>query len=200
MRRPWLALVCALFIIPGALALPNDPVISALYARGLAGDRAAVNDCIAALEKALAAQPNDQLARVYLGSTYTLRSRDLPLGPAKLSVLRKGIAFMDEAAAAAPGNASVQLNRAVTNEALPAFLGRRKIAREQLDRLVLQVENDPAALTPADRQLLYLNAGEAAQRAGDASRAHALWQRGAALQADPRLTQEIASAIAAAAK
>ena len=186
------------FFIPGALALPNDPAISALYARGLAGDRAAVTECIAALEKRLAAQPNDQLARVYLGSTYTLLSRDLAIGPAKLSALRKGLALMDEAAAAAPEDANVQLNRAVTNAAMPAFLGRRKVAREQLERLVVQVEKNPAALTPADRQLLYLNAGEAAQRAGDQARAQTLWERGAELEADPRLTKEIASAIAAA--
>ncbi len=201
MRPTWLALFCALFLaLPGARALPNDPVISTLYARALAGDRAAVTECIAALEKVLAGRPDDQLARVYLGSTYTLLSRDLPLGPAKLSALRKGIALMDEAAAAAPGNADVQLNRAVTNQALPAFLGRRKIAREQLERLLAQVEKRPDALTPADRQLLYLNAGEAAARAGETARAQELWQRGAALQGDPRLSREIASAIAAAVK
>lgn len=201
MRLTWLALFCALFLaLPGARALPNDPVISTLYARGLAGDSAAVNECIAALEKRLAAQPDDQLARVYLGSSYTLRSRDLAIGPAKLSALRKGIALMDEAAAAAPGNADVQLNRAVTNQALPAFLGRRKIARQQLDRLVVEVDKNPGTLTPADRQLLYLNAGEAAARAGETARAQELWKRGAALQADPRLSREIASAIAAAVK
>ncbi|MEO5717447.1 MAG: hypothetical protein ABIR29_02620 [Chthoniobacterales bacterium] len=200
MRRIWLALLCALCAVSGASALPNDPVISALYARSLAGDRVAVTECIAALEKILVARPNDQLARVYLGSTYTLLSRDLPIGPAKLSALRKGLALMDEAATAAPEDANVQLNRAVTNQAMPAFLGRRKFAREQLDRLVLQIEKDRAALAPADRQLLYLNAGEAASRAGEKTRALSLWQRGAALQADPRLTKEIASAIAAALK
>ncbi len=200
MRWPWLALVCALITVPSATAVPNDPVISALYARGLAGDRAAVTECIAALEKILAARPNDQLARVYLGSTYTLLSRDLAIGPAKLSALRKGLALMDEAAAAAPDDANVQLNRAVTNAAMPAFLGRRKVAREQLDRLVVQVEKNPAALTPADQQLLYLNAGTAAERAGETARAETLWKRGLALKADPRLSGEIASAIAAAVK
>lgn len=195
MRRPWLALVCALFFIPGALALPNDTAISALYARGLAGDRAAVAECIAALEKILEARPNDQLARVYLGSTYTLLSRDLAIGPAKLSTLRKGLALMDEAAAAAPADANVQLNRAITNAAMPAFLGRRKVAREQLDQLVVQVEKNPAALTPADQQLLYLNAGEAAARVGDPGRARLLWQRGLAIAADQKLSKEIQEAL-----
>ena len=124
MRWPRLATICIALCVASAFDLPNDPAINALYARALAGDTAAVNECIAALEKRLAENPNDQLARVYLGSSYTLRSRDLPIGPAKLSALRKGIALMDEAAAAAPENASVQLNRAVTNQALPAFLGQ----------------------------------------------------------------------------
>ena len=197
MRRHLFALLVAL---PGALALPNDPAISALYARGLAGDREAVNACIAALEKLLAAQPNEQMARVYLGSAYTLRSRDLPLGPAKLRALRKGIALMDEAAAAAPENGNVQLTRAVTNEALPVFLGRRKVARQQLEQLVAQIEKEPAKLAPADQQLLYLNAGEAAKKAGDPARARELWQRGAALKSDLKLTGEIETALALPAK
>ncbi|MEO7723471.1 MAG: hypothetical protein ABIU29_02095 [Chthoniobacterales bacterium] len=196
MRRPWLPIVCALCVVTGALALPNNPAVSALYARALAGDKTAVTECIAALEKVLAARPNDQLARVYLGSTYTLLSRDLPLGPAKLSALRKGLGLMDEAAAAAPGDAAVQLNRAITNQALPAFLGRRKVARAQLDRLVEQVEKNPSALIPNDRQLLYLNAGEAARTAGDRKRATELWQRGLLIAGDAKLTAEIKAALA----
>jgi hypothetical protein len=200
MRRHLFALLGLLLALPGARALPNDPAISALYARGLAGDREAVSDCITALEKLLAAQPNEQVARVYLGSAYTLRSRDLPIGPAKLRALRKGIALMDEAAATVPENGNVQLTRAVTNEALPVFLGRRKVAREQLEQLVVQIEKEPAKLAPADQQLLYLNAGEAAKKAGDPARARELWQRGAALKSDPKLTAEIETALALAAK
>jgi hypothetical protein len=200
MRRHLFALLGAALALPGASALPNDPAISALYARGLAGDREAVTACIAALEKLLAAHPNEQMARAYLGSAYTLRSRDLPLGPAKLRALRKGIALMDEAAAAVPENGNVQLTRAVTNEALPVFLGRRKVAREQLEQLVVQIEKEPAKLAPADQQLLYLNAGEAAKKAGDPARARELWQRGAALKSDPKLTAEIETALALAAK
>ena len=63
--------------------------IADLYARGLAGNEKAVIDCIAALEARLTTQPDDQLARVYLGSAWTLRSRDLSISPGKLSALRK---------------------------------------------------------------------------------------------------------------
>jgi hypothetical protein len=192
MIRLFLALLFLGALLPKPmLSSPNEPLIAELYARGLAGDKKAVIDCIAALEKVLFAQPNDQLARVYLGSVCTLQSRDLPFGPAKLTTLRRGIALMDEAATAAPNDVRVQLLRAVTNEAFPSILGRRKVARQALDDLVAVSEKDPGKLKPSDRQLLYLNAGEAAAKAGDKKRAAQLWQEGSALQADPKLTQEI---------
>ncbi len=174
-----------------ATAAPNEQEIAQLYARGLAGDPQAVIDCIAQLEQVLAKRPGDQRARVYLGSAETLRSRDLPFGLAKWKTLQQGIARMDEAAAAAPENARVQLLRAVTNEAFPAALGRRKIARDALEQLVVAVEKDPRKLPPNDRQLLYLNAGEAAEKAGDSARAKALWDRGAALEGDAHLAAEL---------
>jgi hypothetical protein len=192
------ALLGAALVAPGALlhAAPVDPVIADLYARGLRGEEQAVIDCISALEAKVAIQPNDHLARVYLGSAWTLRSRDLPIGPGKLSALRNGIALMEEAAAAAPNDADVLLLRAVTNEALPGFLGRRNVAHTQLDELLALLEKGSVKLKPADQQLLYLNAGEAAKRAGEKERARELWRRGAALKADAKLTQEIAAALA----
>jgi hypothetical protein len=198
MTRQPVALLGAALVAPGALlhAAPVDPAIADLYARGLRGEEQAVIDCISALEAKLAIQPNNQLARVYLGSAWTLRSRDLPIGPGKLSAVRKGIALMDNAAAAAPNDADVLLLRAVTNEALPGFLGRRKVARAQLGELLALLKKGSAKLKPADQQLLYLNAGEAAKQAGDKERARELWRRGAALKADAKLTQEIAAALA----
>jgi hypothetical protein len=178
---------------------PNEHEIAQLYGRGLAGNSHAVIDCVAALEEVLAARPNDQLARVYLGSAETLRSRDLPFGLQKWRTLQHGIALMDEAAAAAPENGRVQLLRAVTNEAFPPILGRRKVARDALEKLVVEVEKDRTKLSPNDQQLLYLNAGEAAQKAGEQARAISLWKKGVALQADSSLTNELRSAIKAAA-
>lgn len=178
------------------LAPAQSARVADLYARGLAGDKEAVSECIRVLEETLVTKPDDQLARVYLGSAYTLRARDRSFGKSKLDALRKGVALMDEAAAGAPKNANVLLTRAVTNEALPVFLGRRKAAREQLEELVALVEKDPAALKPADQQLLYLNAGQAAQHAGDKKRAREMWERGLTMKADPKLTQEIKTAMA----
>jgi len=170
--------------------------IADLYARGLAGDKQAVTDCIAALEARLNGEPDDQLARVYLGSAWTLRSRDLPIGPGKLSALRKGIALMDDAAARAPNDAKVLLLRAVTNQALPGFLGQKATARRQLEQLVTMSEKEPAKLSESDRQLLYLKAGEAEKHAGNEARAEQLWTIGLRIEADAKLTAEIRQALA----
>ena len=194
--RPRFLNLVAVLIWPLSLAAAEENRIAGLYARGLGGEQQAVVDCIAALEARLAQQPNDQLARVYLGSAWTLRSRDLSFGPGKLSALRKGIALMDEAAAAAPNDARVLLLRAVTNESLPAILGRRKPARQPLEDLVALVETNPSKLTPSDCQLLYLNAGAAAKRAGDPARAKQLWQRGLTIEADAKLRREMVTELA----
>lgn len=194
MTRLLLALL--LLLSPWLVHAHETERIAALYARGLTGDKQAVVDCIAALDQQLARKPDDQLARVYLGSAWTLRSRDLPFGPAKLSALRKGLALMDEAAKAAPDDLKVLLLRAVTNEALPRFLGRKRVAHQQLEELERRVAADAAKLDAADRQLLYLNAGQAASEAGETERARALWQRGLTIKADAKLKKEIQAALA----
>ena len=196
MLRSLCAFLWLAAILPAAAELPNEKTIADLYARALAGESEAVVRCIDSLEKVLTARPQDELARVYLGSAYTLRSRDLSVfGLAKLTALRHGNALMDEAAAAAPNDAKVQLLRAVTYEAFPTVLGKRQIAREALEHLVATVAKEPSSLRPNDQELLYLNAGEAAQKAGDHARARELWKRGLALAADPRLTTEIRAAL-----
>ena len=109
-----------LLVLDAASASPNEQKeIQDFYRRGLAGDQDAVNQCIDKLEAVLKIEPANQLARVYLGSAYTLRSRDLGFGPKKLSTLKRGIAVMDDAVAAVPDDPKVRLTRALTAEACP---------------------------------------------------------------------------------
>jgi hypothetical protein len=187
---------CILFGLAAAEARDEQIEITKLYQRGLAGDKQAVTDCIAMLEALLKNEPNNQLARVYLGSAYTLRSRDLNLGPQKILALKKGIALMDEAVAATPNDAHVRLVRALTNQSLPFFLGRRAAARQDFEELVAIVSKNPEKLAPGDRQLLFLNAGIVAKQGGDKERASDLWKRGLRTPVDPKLTQELNAALA----
>ena len=184
----------ALTLSAGATSTSN--AIAELYARALAGDKGATQKCIAQLEATLQAEPQNQLARVYLGSTYTLRSRDLGIGPEKLRMLRKGIALMDAAAEAAPHNAQVRLVRALTDEALPFFTGREKMARTEFLALAEMASHDRAGLEPRDWQLLYLNAGQAAQKQGEKETAAKYFRLGLTKTSDPNLTAQLQAALA----
>lgn len=126
------------------LAAPNEQrEIQALYQRGLRGDAAAVNQCIEKLEGVSQREPSNQIARVYLGSAYTLRSRDLAFGPKKLSTLKRGLAVMDEAVAAAPNEPKVRLARALTTSALPDIFGRKGESRTDFELLAKEAEQTP---------------------------------------------------------
>jgi tetratricopeptide (TPR) repeat protein len=175
---------------------PNQEQIRQLYNRGVAGEKTAVDQCIAQLEAALKVEPNNQLARVYLGSAYTLRSRDLGIGPAKLEALNRGLGVMDAAVAAAPNDARVRLVRALTTQSLPFFLGRGKPARDDFETLVTLVNKDPQALESGDLQTVYYNAGVAADRAGNHTRAVELWKMAAAHPVDPPLAAKVNAALA----
>lgn len=191
----WLAVAAA--CAPAYSATPKEnEQVAQLYERGLAGDSQAVMDCIATLEAILKSEPKNQLARVYLGSAYTMRSRDLGFGPGKLRTLNKGIALMDEARAGAPDDAQVRLVRALTDQSLPFFVGRRKTAQDEFCALAEMVEHDPKRLAPADRQRLLLNAGRVAQERGDVQTATRFWRLGLTNPVDPKLTAQLNTALA----
>lgn len=138
-----------------ALAAPNEQKeIQELYRRGLAGDKDAVNACIDQLEAVLKTQPQNQLARVYLGSAYTLRSRDLGFGPSKLRALRHGLALMDEAVAAEPNQPKVRLARALTTAALPGIFGRRSESERDFAILRAMAQSQPQKFDSDDLQTI----------------------------------------------
>ncbi len=190
----------ALLLWANALgAAPNEQQeIQELYRRGLTGDKEAVELCIARLEEVLAREPGNQLARVYLGSAYTLRSRDLGFGPKKLQALRQGLAMMDEAVTTTPEDQKVRLARALTTSALPAFFGRSASSRKDFELLAEQATRAPGKLGAGELQVVFYHAGLAAKAAGDKARAIALWQKALMHPEDGKLSEKINVEIAQA--
>ncbi len=186
-----------LLLLASALtAAPNEQKeIQDLYRRGLAGDKEAVAPCIEKLEVVLKSQPGNQLARVYLGSAYTLRSRDLGFGPKKLQALKHGLAAMDEAVAAAPEDPKVRLPRALTTSSLPRIFGRAVASRKDFEILADAAQRAPAKFEEGDLQIIYYNAGLAALAAGDRARALALWREAKRHSEDPALARKIEDAL-----
>lgn len=185
-------LVVLVLVLGSADAAPNEQKeIEALYRRGLAGDRAAVEQCISKLEVVLKAEPQNQLARVYLGSAYTLRSRDQGFGPKKLSTLKQGAAFMNEAVAAAPDDPKVRLTRALTTEALPAIFGYPAESRKDFGLLAQLAETQPPKFASEDLPVVFFHAGLAAKANGDRTRAAALFRKGLASAHDPDMRAKL---------
>lgn len=123
-----------------------------LHDRGVEGDKEAVKEAIRHLEGMLAADSSNQLARVYLGSAFTLLSRDLPPGSEKLSKLIQGGRLMDEAVAAAPYDVRVRFVRAVNYYHLPSVFGKKKIARAELLALNNMIDTSSQKLGPVEKQ------------------------------------------------
>jgi hypothetical protein len=154
----WLIIGTAVgFVVTDAASATGQQEIQELYRRGLAGDKTAVEQCIAKLETVLKTQPNNQLARVYLGSAFTLRSRDLGFGPKKLESLKRGLAMMDEAVAAAPEEPKVRLARALTTSALPVIFGRRASSRKDFALLDESARRTPEKFDEAELQIISEN-------------------------------------------
>lgn len=128
----------------------TESEIAPLYRRALAGDKQATEQCVAMLEQTLKREPHNEVARAYLGSAYALRSRDMSFGFAKLSTFRRGMALLDSAVAAAPETPRVRLVRALTCDPLPAFLGRKQIARDDFAKLNEMAKKSPERFTPGE--------------------------------------------------
>lgn len=198
MRAISLGAAALLSVAMAAAAAPEHREIEELYRKGLMGDKASVEQCIAKLEEGLRLQPQNQLGRVYLGSAYTLRSRDLGFGPKKLQTLRQGLRVMDEAVANAPEDPKVRLGRALTTSALPGLFGRAGESRNDFLQLAELAKTAPAKFDATDLQIVYYNAGLAAKANGDAARAAELWREGLRHGSDAALKQKIEAELAKA--
>lgn len=191
---PVIALV-ALAMEIQATPAADEQEIARLYKASLAGDKQAVEKCVALLELATKAQPHSQLARAYLGSAYTLRSRDMGFGPAKLAMLKQGLVTMDAAVAAAPDDPHVRLVRALTTDSLPFFLGRKQSTAEDFEKLAAQARSRPHQFTEGDLQTIYFSAGNAAKARGDSAQAVELWKQAAEHPADAELAAKTKAAL-----
>ena len=158
----------------------SDPLIKQVESRhekAAKGDIKETKSLTADLEKWTKDQPNNHLLQAYLGSVYTLDSRDAWPGPGKLAYLRNGGRLLDAAVAAAPDNPAVRFVRAIDYFELPAIFGKRQTARDDfviLLRMVEGQEKTPFLLSVETQQAIYYFAGQSLRR----SDARPVWGKG----------------------
>lgn len=193
-----------IFSVIGALPLLADPFAEPAIAEvvqrhelGVKGDKKVVLDLIADLEKQTKVEPVNQLLVAYLGSAYTLRSRDLFPGPSKLKFLKLGLQTMDQAVEAAPADVAVRFIRAINNYQLPAFIGRRDNARQDFQTLLQAIEKPEikAGLHPDTLQAIYYYAGLASKQLDDLAKARLAWAEGLKISPESTLGLKIAKEL-----
>ena len=162
----------------------SDPLIQKIQARhekAVAGDTKETASLTTDLEKWTKEQPDNHLLQAYLGSVYTLDSRDAWPGPGKLTYLKNGGKELDAAVAAAPDNPAVRFVRAIDYFELPAIFGKRQTARDDFQLLVKQIEGvvkTPYVLNLETQQAIYYYAGLSFQQLSQPKDAEATWQKG----------------------
>lgn len=197
----WLILAVAAFAITGpgsAEPLSTDPfldpaimTIQKLHDEAAFGDSHDTEKLIAALNTALAIQPENHLLHAYMGSALTLKSRDQFPGPSKLRYLKEGLKMMDRAVAKAPADPCVRFVRAVNNYYLPSFVNRRDNAREDFEILLKQISSSQITLNVRTIQAIHYFSGLAFKQTKRPEQARNTWTQGIALAADPGLTQKM---------
>jgi len=180
----------------------SDPLIKQVQARhekAVNGDTKETQALTTDLEKWTKEQPDNHLLQAYLGSVYTLDSRDAWPGPGKLTYLRNGGKELDAAVAAAPDNPAVRFIRAIDYFELPSIFGKRQTARDDFRILVDQVDGvqkTPYALDVPTRQAIYYYAGLSLQQLSQPADAKRVWLRGLALDPKSALAVKISAELA----
>ena len=165
----------------------SDPLIKSVQARhdkAVAGDKKETQALTTDLEKWTKEQPNNHLLQAYLGSVYTLDSRDAWPGPGKLTYLQNGGKELDAAVLAAPNNPAVRFIRAIDYFELPAIFGKRQTARDDFVALLKEVDGEiktPYVLNTETQQAIYYYAGLSFKQMDQPDDAKKAWTRGQAL-------------------
>ena len=175
----------------------SDPLIKQVQARherAVNGDTKETKALTTDLEKWVEEQPTNFLLQAYLGSTYTLDSRDAWPGPGKLTYLRKGGQWLDAAVASAPDNPAVRFVRAIDYFELPSIFGKRQTARDDFQVLLKQIDGETKCeyvLNTETQQAIYYYAGLSFQQLSQDKEAKDAWLKGYKLDSKSALGKKI---------
>lgn len=172
----------------------SHPLLNQIYemhSLAESGNEDATRRLVAWLEELTAEQPENGILLVYLGSAYTLASRDAFIGPGKLRYLMSGRDCMDRAVALRPEDPNVRFIRGINNYHLPTIFNRRSIARDDFRTLVDQLSQNPKCLDPLTSQAIYYYAGLCFAQLEEEKNARNSWQKGLDLKISGPLTAKI---------
>jgi tetratricopeptide (TPR) repeat protein len=150
-----------------------DPVAQA----GQVLEAGRVDDAIAMFEKAVAADPNDPAALVWLGSAQVRKAREASMFTAA-GWVNKGFTTMDQAVKRFPSAFIVYVVRGITATRVPDFFKKAPVAVQDLSSIVAMKQKDPASVPDVVMPAVYLHLGRAYKKNDQAAEARAAWEKG----------------------
>jgi tetratricopeptide (TPR) repeat protein len=115
------------------------------HALALKDSKAYAKTAVQHLERVHEKKLDDATALCYLGSAYSLLSKDASDTSTRSDYSNKGFAYMDKAVRKDPDNITVRMTRGGNARNLPRFLNRRSIAYEDFEHVIGLLEKNPKA-------------------------------------------------------
>ena len=143
--------------------------------KALEADR--VDDALAILEQAAAADPKDPAALAWLGNAQVRKAGKVPIFE-RPGWVRKGFNTLDEAVERFPDAFIVYVVRGTTAVNVPALFNKAVVAVKDLSTVVAMREKNPQTVPEAVMPSVYLNLGLAHKKNAQNDDARAAWEKG----------------------
>jgi tetratricopeptide (TPR) repeat protein len=143
--------------------------------RALDTDR--VDDALALLERAVAADAKDPAALAWLGSAQVRKAGKVPPMDGA-GWVKKGFNAMDEAVERFPNAFVVYMVRGITAGNVPAMFHKGEVAVGDLRAVVAMREKNPQSVPESVLPAIYLNLGRVYKKAGKTAEAREAWEQG----------------------
>ena len=174
---PRALLAAALVVSAFASAHAASPAAAlvAEWRRALDADR--IDEALALLERAAAADANDPAALAWLGSAQVRKARSVPPMDGA-SWVKRGFDTLDEAVERFPDAFVGYLVRGITATNVPEMFNKRDVAVKDLRAVLTMREKNAQAVPDAVMPVVYLSLGHAYKKAGKTVDARAVWEQG----------------------
>ncbi|MGE5529879.1 MAG: hypothetical protein ACM3X6_12165 [Patescibacteria group bacterium] len=148
-----------------------------LHRRGVEGDKEAVKQAHALLEKLRAAVPGEDLVEAYYGSVTALLGRDAVDPNERFAKAIEGCKILDNCVSRAPDNTEIRILRAYVCYRLPeTFFHRTSTAVEDFNYLVGCYKRDPGVFSADFHDQLLFDLGIAYKNLGRREEAERVWR------------------------
>ena len=155
---------------------PKHQLYLEWHKKCLTGKTQVIDAKMKAFEECLKTDPNDHLAKVYLGSASALRAKASFWGPSKLKYLRRGQKLMDAAIKSAPNDPRVRMVRAIGYYKVPKRFNCRATSIKDFEILlpIVQPKSSPLLINERQAVLYYAHLAFSDEGHRDADKAKQL--------------------------